>query len=546
MTTEVGVGIAPKDTGRVGLPHLPDATRDNGPVTPGSRTDGTRTLAIALGVAAAVAAFVVAAWFARPFGVATVGSDSESSVLYFERIVNGEILERFLGTTPKPLLTVAYGLAYSITGDWRSVAWLGTLAFAAAIGCTTLLAARVAGPLAGAFAAVGLVANVSLMQDVALAYAMSWALLALAIAGLAATAARPRWAIVGVTLAVAALARQEAVLVTGAAALLLAGGWARARAGRGAAPPRGAWLVLLGLAAIVVIGAHDWLLTRDPLYSLRVPAIGAEGREVRGLGASAAFLAEHLWAEAGLVALAAAGISILARRRSWPLVAGLLALGPGNALFFLAVAARGLVSLDRYLALMDVAVVTAAAIGASAIRIPVLAGIVPPRLAIPAALAVGAAIAVVLSPSIGPLDRGLRARMELERQAAVRWQALLPAFREAVDAMPALRYPPGRRDPTDRIPERPTVLVSAGLLPMAAVDLDLGLDRIARLESFGAAPADLAGGGGSLLYHSPAMSVAADRLTWLEIDAPAELDGVAFVPLASGDEGWLVRVETSP
>jgi hypothetical protein len=517
--------------------------------------------------AATLAALAIAAVLLRPFGPSGIGSDTASSVLYFDRIAAGMTLERFLGTTPKPLLTVVYGLAHGMTGDWRTVSQLGILVWVAAIGCTTLLVGRMAGPIAAAFAAAGLLASDQLLLDASLAYAVSWALLAVALAGLAATSVRPRWVIAGIALGIAALARQEAFLLIGAAlaAILIAAITQRRSTGRWRMPAESA--LLLALIALPLSLLHDWRLTGDPLYFLSVPALGADGRQVATVGTAVHRLVVDLSSQPVLVVLAIAGGLVVVHRRAWAPAIGLLVFGPGMAAFFVWVSWRGYVSLDRYLAPMDLAIVVAAAIGSGAIG--EAAGrrfarwrtsgagqpaAIPPHDHPPAftrgvlaALSVAAAaLALATSPVIAPADAALVSRIARDRSVAADWEASLPAVRAAVGANRAMREAVPPADPRSKGLAREAVLVSAGLLPRAAVDLGVQLDRIGRLEWFGATPEALRGADGSLLYVDASLSLDRVDMSWLF----ASNAGSGLVTLtrlsAIGDRALLLRVGADP
>ena len=94
-----------------------------------------------------VAAFVAIAWCVVTLdllGPATIDPDASSSVLYFDRIVSGHRLEGFVPTTPKPLLTVVFGLSWGLVHDWRMLVWETVLAWGLAVGATAAFVARVA------------------------------------------------------------------------------------------------------------------------------------------------------------------------------------------------------------------------------------------------------------------------------------------------------------------------------------------------------------------------------------------------------------------
>src|SRR5689334_4884648 len=118
-----------------------------------------------------------------PFRAAGVGFDTAASVLHFDRIIDGRHLEALVTTTPKPLLTAIDGSLYRLTGEWRPLVWVSILSYAAAIAGAALLALRIAGLRAAAFAAVALLGSGVLLVDTAQAYASSWALLAWVVAG---------------------------------------------------------------------------------------------------------------------------------------------------------------------------------------------------------------------------------------------------------------------------------------------------------------------------------------------------------------------------
>ena len=106
--------------------------------------------ATVVGAIAAVIAFVaIEAWLAG-----TNDPDSMASVLYFQRLTAGQQLEVNVLTTPKPILTLVYGLTWSLTHDWRAVVWETIAIHGASVALAVFLAWRVAGAAAAAFVAV--------------------------------------------------------------------------------------------------------------------------------------------------------------------------------------------------------------------------------------------------------------------------------------------------------------------------------------------------------------------------------------------------------
>ncbi len=496
---------------------------------------------------AGIVAVVLALVVIQPFSAAPTGSDSVSSVLYFHRIVEGQTLERFLGTTPKPLLTVLYGPLQAITGDWRPIAWLAILAYGSAIGATVLLVGRLSSRYGALFVAVGLLASSQLLLDVGLAYAVTWSLLAVAAAGLFVTAATPRWSAAGIALGLGALARQEVWLLIGSALAVLAVRWL-VRSWRTRTiqlPPE--WPLALALLALPIAGLHDWLLTGDPLYFLSVPEIGAEGRKVASVATAVNHLQNEVGAQLLMLLLAVIGVADLIRRRRWSMLVALGALGPGIALFFVWVSARGFISLERYLAPLDLSLIVAAAFGVAAISAFLLRrsdGWRARRWVAGVALLVVAFLPLVAGPSIGPLDEDVTSLIATNRLAAENWERLLPASRRALAAEPAISGAASTPDPWSKELDHPAFLVSAGLLPRASVDLRLGLDRLGRLENFAATPDALADEGGSLLYLDVSLSRERMPVFWIQEWQTVHEGNLSLEKLAAvGHEAELLRVQ---
>src|SRR6185437_10112896 len=76
-------------------------------IVPNMPETWTRRLALA---AVAGAALVVCLVVLRPLDPATIDVDASASVLYFRQIVTGDRLDVLVPTTPKPLLTLIYGI----------------------------------------------------------------------------------------------------------------------------------------------------------------------------------------------------------------------------------------------------------------------------------------------------------------------------------------------------------------------------------------------------------------------------------------------------
>ncbi len=106
---------------------------------------------------------LVGAWVIRPFSAGPVGFDSAASVIHFDRIISGQRLEAFVTATPKPLLTVMYGLVHGVIPDWRAISWLAIAGLAVALGLASVLGDRLAGPRAAGFAAIGVLGSAALL-----------------------------------------------------------------------------------------------------------------------------------------------------------------------------------------------------------------------------------------------------------------------------------------------------------------------------------------------------------------------------------------------
>lgn len=490
---------------------------------------------LALALVAGVAAVLVAAWVIRPIRDPLIGSDTASSVLYFERLLAGERLERFLGTTPKPALTLVDGVLWAL-GGWTAVAWFALGMYGVSVAAATAFAHRVAGVVAGGFVGTALVVSPGLLGDASLAYAVTWALLSLSLAGLSLLATPPRYLQAALWLALGGLARQEVLIVAGVAAVVVVGRAVLARAGRFERPAPGERRLVLGLLALPITAVHDALLTGDPLYTWRVPSIGAVGQATGGMEAAVRTIGQHSVGLGGIALLAALGLLVLVRRRAWVPALGLLSVIGGVSAVILVVGWRDLVVLERYGVPIELACIVAGGIGLAAVRVPGLAGGAP-RAAWQLAV-VAAVVAIVLTPRLGPLDEVTAGRIQRERQAGRDYAALLPVLRDAIESSPALRAPPADRDASSRGVAAPAVFVTPRLLSQAAVDLDLRLDRIARSNELP--------GAGAVAPETVVLHVAAIEtvpgMEWTRIGGSSERGGQPVSRLGSvADRAWLIR-----
>ena len=488
----------------------------------------------------AVAAYVIRPWIAAPLAF-----DTAASVLHFDRIVSGHYLERPLTTTPKPLLTLVYGLIYSATHDWRAISFAALGAWGLSVVLAARLAWRLGGALAAAFLVTSLIVSSRLLLETASALGSVWALLLWIVAGLAVTARPSRWALAGIALGLAALARLETFLVIGLALAVLAalsfspGRWRRPVPGR-------AWLIAIGLLALPLMSLHDILLIGDPFFWTTVAASYSAAAERAGRLPSVESIVRQLDAlvtgQLALSLLAIAGMAILAARARWAVLVGLLALGPGVAAFLLFLAARHTFVDARYFVPISVAMIFAAAIGVSGLRAPLawLLGVLKTRswYAVPARSAVLTAvmavvvteIAIVLSPNIAPLDRATRAKINSARHLARTADLAVPEIRKALlEAKMA--------------GSTLQVTVPVPLRPRVAVELDVPLTQVG---SYADPRVWLAAGPtpGHLILIDLDPSATARTPAAFRLSAPATVGGVRLVPLLSDpdDGAWLLQV----
>jgi hypothetical protein len=485
-----------------------------------------------------VATIAVDLELARPFRSASVGFDSQASVLYFQRLVSGERLEIVVTTTGKPLITALFGALYVLTHDWRVLAWTTIVVHGAGIASMAYLAARVAGPVAAAFVGAALINDSNLLFDVGYALATPYAVLAWAAAGLAVSGDRPRYGVAGASLAVASLARIETLAIVGVALFFLV--WQEVRSRLGTRPARGhpharARVVpVVGVLGIPIILAHDLLLTGDPLFSSRAAATYAAGaRSLPSPLDVATAMVGRYWEMAGVVLLAALGVVWLLPRRP-AFVLGLIGLGPGVAVLLMAIAASHIAVPTRYLAPIDVAIVLAAGVGLGFLVSRVLAGPEPSRTvgAQPFATVGFVVVAIVAAVGLGGFY----------------WQQS-PGLRDGVRASLHLAIDTDLAEPylsvgTSAPPDEPAVLVPVAVVPRVAVDLGVRLPVVARTNL---AEVDVAAGYpsvGQIVFHDRDADAADPHLRALEISAPQVIGPVRLDPLFvdPGRGVWVVAV----
>lgn len=484
-------------------------------------------------------AVVIALELARPFHAGPVAFDSAASVVHFDRIVSGTPMEGYLSTTPKPLLTVVYGTLHAVLPDWRILSASAIAAFAAGVAAASVLALRVGGRAAWAFAAVALAGAPALLFDATLALGTAWALPLWAAAGLAVTADRPRYGLAGLALLLAALVRLETLVVVGVAALGLAAVQARSATG-GPPVPRRAWLLLVGFGAVPAMMVHDLLLVGDPLFWTTVATHYSEATDltVPTPAELAIAIGGHYLAVGGLAVLGVVGWAGLWARGRRGLALGMLGLGPGVIAFLVALSLRGVYVPERYLAPADVALAFSAAFAVPLLRVDL-----PDRWRnrtsrVPVALVAVAAIAVVVTGTWGPLAGDVRQAARRQLWVAEGEVRALPALRTAI--RDAAAGPAG---------DEPVRVIGPRLVrPHLIVDLGLPIPAVGSIDPDAV---DIGGGypaAGQLVLYDQRATERSDALDALAVREPTPIDGVVVVPLAfDADRGWwLVRIDAAP
>ena len=520
------------------------------------------------GLIGVVAAIVVAVSI-QAGGPAMNDPDSAASVLYFRSIVGGEPLETFISTTPKPLLTLVYGLAWTFTEDWRTLGWLTIAVFGVAVACGAELLNRLAGRAAAAFLVVAMTLSPVLALEVSRANSVVWAIAGWLAAGLALSLPKPRAWLAGATLLVAFLSRTETIVLLAPATLwivvlALRGQTAQARR---LAPLAVSWL------ALPIACLHDLLLTGDPLYWLSVPAgytaiVAPDLRALRPLE----LIGEVVSRYAGmpiLAALAAAGAIRLARRRQWAVLGAIASLTAGVIALLVVITWRQVYVTTRYLEPADIGLLVAAAVGAGWIA-EVASGAVAsrlagadepgprgavrpiPRRAIGPALAIGLAvvIAAIVAARDLPAAVGGSIAAELERVRTTsrnadlvrpRLAAILAAAPEAVP--PPIEGPAGLPIVDTR---RATILVPRTLVNRLLVDLDAPITRLAdswlAIRPSGGEPAVSSG---QVIYHDRAGDLRPELFGSFEIAEPATWAGFQLSPLFTDPRAGIWIVELS-
>jgi len=477
-------------------------------------------------------------------GPATLDPDEHAAVLYFDRLVAGERLEEPLLSSPKPLLTVVHGLAWRAGHDWRLLEALGVAAFALAVVCLARAAGRLGGPPAGAATALAVAGSGPLVLQAARGNSMVFALAGWSVALDALTRGRgtaepgrdrgaagsdrdrrptgptgPAWGLAAGALLVAGLARAESWLLLPLAAAYGLLAWRRG--------DRRAVLLVLPLAAPLLWLAHDWLLTGDPLYAVRVPGRYTDlvsGRQVVPPADWLALVAHRYAADPLLLALAAAGAIWLVRRRAWLWLVALGATGIGVLTLLGLQAWQGTYISWRYFDPADLAVRLSAAFGAAALATWAAGRLVRGRGAVAGAVLLVGVACWPLAPGDPVVSSTLDRDTRLSANAATAIGVLAPVAAE-----------------------QGTIVTASGPQRVrVAVELGLPLERVRDLFLAGlAAPLDQALAGSAAVFHDADGDRPTERFAPLSVTVPRRVGNVELAPLRT-DPGrglYVHRVE---
>jgi hypothetical protein len=519
---------------------------------------GGQSFEVRVGVVAGVLTIAWAIAVLGPFGAATIDPDASSSVLYFQRLTTGVRLEAFVPTTPKPLLTLVDGVTWALVHDWRWLVWETIAAFGLAVGAAAAFTGRLGwrivdsggafgshagGPAiaaivaAAAFATGALLTSSDLMLEVSRANSLIWAIAFWSLAGLFIVADEPRPILAGTMLFLAGLVRFETLALDAVALLAFlvaspAASAGRRGRGRGAPirPPGALAGVVIAFLALPVAMLHDLLLSGDPLYWLSVPsrytAIFNPGLSSIGPVDYAGTYLDQIAPLWPLLLLAAVGLVAMARARELLALAGLLALGLGVTALLFTLAFRGIYISNRYYEPITVALIGAAAVGVGWLAGSLLGRV--PAVGMPASLAVGAILGVLLLWPALPWDKRASTELSDVRTASERLAAAMPNLDVVIH---------------DLQPPPPALVVPSRDVARVAVELPASLRRID--NSYATLPDDGVAGfpEGAVVFHDNAADRPVALYKPLEIDSTGTVDGVSLTRLPLDVQGtWLLRV----
>jgi hypothetical protein len=295
--------------------------------------------------------------------------------------------------------------------------------------------------------------------------------------------------------------------------------------------------------------AHDWLLTGDPFFWLRVSARFSEVAEAavarQGPVNIAAYLVRHVLRFGGFAILSALGVALAVSTRRWGVVLGVAAATVGVAGFLVFLAARGTYVSPRYVVPIDIVILFAAGVGFGSLRTSSLTRLselsdrriaATPRSMLwgmAGIVAIGVLSAAVLWVPLGGEIKSDTGQVRALLGNAVRADRVVPVVRHALQNVAGGS---GESDPSKVLdpaePDRIVLVVPSSLRPRLAVDANVGLTRIAGLglPNFGTV-GSLVHLPGRVIVHDPRTEGAA-AAAYAALEAPNPvIDGVHLIPL---------------
>jgi hypothetical protein len=408
---------------------------------------------------------------------------------------------------------------------------------------------RLAGAPAALAAAIALAGSGTLVIQVARGNSVIWAMAGWAVALDALTRPRRRWGLAAAALLLAGLARAETWLLLPPAALLGLLAWRRGE--------RRALLLVVPLAAPLLWFGHDWLLSGDPFYSLRVADRYTDlvsGRQVVPPGAWAELVGRRYGGSPLLAALALSGAVWLLRRRAWTWLGGLGVLVGGTLAVLGVEAWRGIYVSYRYFDPADAGVRVLGALGAAWLVTAALArwrrheeparpgpaGPTQPARANPARARPGhaAAIAAVVAAGalmvaacwpLAPVGGGVGPTLDRAARSSRNTAAAIRALRPVAARPGSVLVVSG--------PQRYRVVLELGLPLERVRDLYLG----ALTQPLGRAL-----DGAAAVYHDRGGDQPAARFAPLEVTTSATLGGLRLEPLLADPARGLYVLRVGP
>jgi hypothetical protein len=294
------------------------------------------------------------------------------------------------------------------------------------------------------------------------------------------------------------------------------------------------------------MGIHDLLIYADPLFWSTVPArySALTTRKILRAPALIGWLVGRYIGLWPLAVLGVVGAIRLIRIRSWGVLVGLAALGPGMAAFLVFLALRHIWIPDRYAAPIDLALIMAGGIAAAWLLDLGLARLrsrpdghsatSPRRVEVLAATAAAGLAIIAIWPS-GFFDAGLARSVHTSLALAADVDQMAPILRGIIDRSPSTRTWPAEGSTSGM----PLLLVPQPYRPRLSIDLDVPLTSLGNV-TIGAGPTGRPLVGQFVAYDRHAEASTLARKPY-QTTTTVVLDGVRIVPVGSDPaRGWWI------